>query len=69
MAMHCLWVADYKGKSIKGGPDHRAVAMVVGRCKRYKSLLSIGGRMTWATLRFVPPLSDDYKRHIVYSRR
>ena len=27
------------------------------------------GKDDMSALRFVPPLSDDYKRHIVYSRR
>ena len=68
MAMHCLWVADYKGKSIKGGPDHRAVAMVPGDASATSPPLD-WGKDDMSELRFVPPLSNDYKKHIVYSRR
>jgi hypothetical protein len=68
MAMHCLWVADYKGKSIKGGPDHRAVAMVSGDASATSPPLD-WGKDDMSELRFVPPLSNDYKKHIVYARR
>jgi hypothetical protein len=65
IAMHCLWVADYQGKSIKGGPSRRPVAIIAGDTSQPLSW----GKDDMGTLRFVPPLSDDYKRHIVYSRR
>jgi hypothetical protein len=68
MAMHCLWVADYKGKSIKGGPDHRAVAMTVGDAGNTAAPLG-WGKDDFSELRFIPPLSDEYKKHIIYSRR
>jgi hypothetical protein len=58
MAMHCLWVANIKG-------TNRPVAIIAGDTN---SALS-WGKDDMGTLRFVPPLSDDYKRHIVYSRR
>jgi hypothetical protein len=66
MAMHCLWVADIKVKPPpEGGPNHRPVAMLSG---------DTGNPLSWgkddmSALRFAPPLSDDYKKHIVYSRR
>jgi hypothetical protein len=58
MAMHCLWVANIIG-------TNRPVAIIAGDTN---SALS-WGKDDMGTLRFVPPLSDDYKRHIVYSRR
>jgi hypothetical protein len=58
MAMHCLWVANIKG-------TNRPVAIIAGDTS---SALS-WGKDDMGTLRFVPPLSDDYKRHSVYSRR
>jgi hypothetical protein len=58
MAMHCLWVANIKG-------TNRPVAIIAGDTN---SALS-WGKDDMGTLRFVPPLSEDYKRHIVYSRR
>ena len=66
MAMHCLWVADIKVKPpAGGGPSHRPVAMIAGDTDN-----PLGwGKDDMSALRFVPPLSDDYKRHIVYSRR
>jgi hypothetical protein len=54
MAMHCLWVANIKG-------TNRPVAIIAGDTN---SALS-WGKDDMGTLRFVPPLSDDYKRHIV----
>jgi hypothetical protein len=58
MAMHCLWVANITG-------TNRPVAIIAGDTN---SALS-WGKDDMGTLRFVPPLSEDYKRHIVYSRR
>ena len=58
MAMHCLWVANIKG-------TNRPVAIIAGDTN---SALS-WGKDDMSELRFVPPLSNDYKKHIVYSRR
>lgn len=58
MAMHCLWVANIHG-------TNRPVAIIAGDTSQPLSW----GKDDMSVLRFVPPLSDDYKRHIVYSRR
>jgi hypothetical protein len=66
MAMHCLWVADIKVKPPReGGPNHRPVAVLAGDTDNPVSW----GKDDMSALRFAPPLSNDYKRHIVYSRR
>jgi hypothetical protein len=70
MPMHGLWIADIPVKpDHKGDPDHRPVYISVTR----EDLDSPLG--TWGpdpekpgVRRFMPPLSDDYRQHIVYSR-
>jgi hypothetical protein len=65
IAIHCLWVADIKVKPPPGGgPDHRPVAVIAGDTDNPLSW----GKDDMSALRFVPPLSKDYRRHIVYSR-
>jgi hypothetical protein len=49
--------------NIKG--TNRPVAIIAGDTNQPLSW----GKDDMSELRFVPPLSDDYKRHIVYSRR
>ncbi len=63
--MHGLWIADRKVKpDHKGDPDHRPVLITVETADP----LGTWGNDTLAVRRLIPPLSDDYGKHIIYSR-
>jgi len=64
MAMHGLWIADMKVKpDHKHDPDHRPVMLTADT----EAPLGSWGNDTLLR-RFIPPLSDDYKKHIIFSR-
>jgi hypothetical protein len=63
MAMHGLWIADMWVKPRhKGDPDHLPVMLTVETDDPLGTWGNEGLR------RLIPPLSDDYKKHIVFSR-
>jgi len=65
MAMHGLWIADIRVKPAhRGDPDHRPVFLTV----ETNDPLGTWGNDTLPVRRLIPPLSDDYGKHIVYSR-
>jgi len=65
MAMHALWIADIKvTPQHRGDLDHRPVFISV----ETDDPLGTWGNEALAVRRLIPPLSDDYARHIVYSR-
>src|SRR4051794_23454497 len=65
MAMHGLWIADRRVKpEHKGDPDHRPVLITA----ETHDPLGTWGNDTLPVRRLIPPLSDDYSKHIVYSR-
>jgi len=65
MAMHGLWIADIKVKpDRKGEPGHRPVLVTADT----RDPLGTWGNDALPVRRLIPPLSDDYKKHIIYSR-
>ena len=65
MALHALWIADIPVKpQHRGDPDHRPVFIAV----ETRDPLGTWGNDALGLRRLIPPLSDDYKKHIVYSR-
>jgi len=67
MAMHGLWIADVPVKPDNpGDPDHRPVLVTADT---HDTLGSWGPDPDLTPVRrFMPPLSDEYKQHIVYAR-
>ncbi len=66
MAMHALWIADVAVKPAhKADPDHRPVFIPAGDTD---SPLGTWGNDALPVRRLIPPLSDDYGKHIVYSK-
>jgi hypothetical protein len=65
MAMHALWIADIAVKPHhKGDPDHRPVFIPADTDG---GPLGTWGNEALVVRRLIPPLSDDYRKHIVYA--
>jgi hypothetical protein len=66
MALHGLWVADIKIAPKKPGEKPRSVPAAVVMEREHVNT-PLGG---WSTSvqRFIPPLSENYAKHIIYAK-